>query len=232
MAERFDTTKLVLTQGTTGQNPAINLPKFAEPLLKRPLDVILSLFMMILSVPFSLVVVLAIKLEDGGPIFYKQERWGKGGARFWAYKFRTMVPNSDDVFGIKQARKDDPRITSVGRVLRAAGLDELPQILNIFKGEMSFVGPRALAVAEILYDEKGQRVDYEKIPAFWRRLSVRPGLTGISTIYKAKDISPKKKFRYDLLYIRKQSFWLDLRLIAMSFWISFRGKWENRGKKI
>ena len=127
MVERFDTTKLVLTQGTTGQNPAIHLPKFAEPVLKRPLDVILSLFMMILSVPFSLVVVLAIKLEDGGPILYRQERWGKGGARFWAYKFRTMVSNSDDVFGIKQARKDDPRITSVGRFLRAAGLDELPQ---------------------------------------------------------------------------------------------------------
>lgn len=143
-----------------------------------------------------------------------------------------MIPNSDDVFGIKQARKNDPRITCVGRFLRAAGLDELPQILNIFKGEMSFVGPRALAVGEILYDEKGQRVNYEKIPDFWRRLSVRPGLTGISTIYKAKDISPRKKFRYDLLYIRKQSFWLDLRLIAMSFWISFRGKWENRDKKI
>jgi lipopolysaccharide/colanic/teichoic acid biosynthesis glycosyltransferase len=188
--------------------------------------------MMILSVPFSLVVASAIKLEDGGPIFYRQERWGKGGTRFGAYKFRTMVPNSDEVFGIKQARKDDPRITSVGRFLRAAGLDELPQILNIFKGEMSFVGPRALAVGEILYDEKGQRVNYEKIPDFWRRLSVRPGLTGISTIYKAKDIAPKKKFRYDLLYIRKQSFWLDLRLIAMSFWISFRGKWENRDKKI
>jgi lipopolysaccharide/colanic/teichoic acid biosynthesis glycosyltransferase len=143
-----------------------------------------------------------------------------------------MIPNSDDVFGIKQASQDDPRITSVGRFLRAAGLDELPQILNILKGEMSFVGPRALAVGEILYDESGQRVNYEKIPDFWRRLSVRPGLTGISTIYKAKDISPRKKFRYDLLYIRRQSFWLDVRLIAMSFWISFRGKWENRDKKI
>jgi lipopolysaccharide/colanic/teichoic acid biosynthesis glycosyltransferase len=221
----------ILQSGTTGI-PAIAVSKVQEPLLKRPLDVILSLFMMILSVPFSLIVVFAIKLEDGGPIFYRQERWGKGGARFWAYKFRTMIPNSDDVFGIKQARKDDPRITSVGRFLRASGLDELPQILNIFKGEMSFVGPRALAVGEILYDESGLRVDYEKIPDFWRRLSVRPGLTGISTIYKAKDISPRKKFRYDLLYIRKQSLWLDLRLIAMSFWISFRGKWEDRGKKI
>jgi lipopolysaccharide/colanic/teichoic acid biosynthesis glycosyltransferase len=215
-----------------GQMDSIDVPRMREPLLKRPLDVILSIIMIILSAPFSLLIAVAIKLEDSGPIFYRQERWGKGGTRFWAYKFRTMIPTSDDVFGIKQARKNDPRITSVGRFLRAAGLDELPQILNIFKGEMSFVGPRALAVGEILYDEKGQRVNYEKIPDFWRRLSVRPGLTGISTIYKAKDISPRKKFRYDLLYIRKQSFWLDLRLIAMSFWISFRGKWENRDKKI
>ena len=221
----------VLQSGGAGVS-RVTVPKVQEPLLKRPLDIILSLLMMILSILFSLIVALAIKLEDGGPILYRQERWGRGGTRFWAYKFRTMIPNSDDVFGIKQARKDDPRITFVGRVLRAAGLDELPQILNIFKGEMSFVGPRALAVGEILYDESGQRVDYEKIPDFWRRLSVRPGLTGITTIYKAKDISPKKKFRYDLLYIRKQSFWLDLRLIAMSFWISFRGKWENRDKKI
>ena len=212
--------------------PRIDVPKVQEPLLKRPLDIILSLLMLILSVPFSLIVVLAIKLEDSGPIFYRQERWGRGGTRFRAYKFRTMIPNSDDVFGIKQASQDDPRITSVGRFLRAAGLDELPQIFNIFKGEMSFVGPRALAVGEILFDERGQRVDYEKIPDFWKRLSVRPGLTGICTIYKAKDISPRKKFRYDRLYIRKQSFWLDVRLIAMSFWISFRGKWENRDKKI
>jgi lipopolysaccharide/colanic/teichoic acid biosynthesis glycosyltransferase len=79
-----------------------------------------------------LLIAVAIKLEDSGPIFYRQERWGRGGARFRAYKFRTMIPNSDDVFGIKQARKDDPRITSVGRFLRAAGLDELPQVLNIF----------------------------------------------------------------------------------------------------
>jgi len=210
----------------------IAVPKVQEPLLKRPLDIILSLLMMTVSAPFSLLVALAIKLEDGGPIFYRQERWGKGGIRFQAYKFRTMIRDSDGVFGIKQARENDPRITSVGRILRAAGLDELPQILNIFKGEMSFVGPRALAVGEILYDESGQRVNYEKIPDFWRRLSVRPGLTGICTIYRPKDISPRKKFRYDLLYIRKQSFWLDVRLIAVSFWISFRGKWENRGKKI
>jgi len=200
--------------------------------LKRPLDVILSAMMIILSSPFSLLIAIAIKLEDSGPIFYRQERWGRGGTRFKTHKFRTMIPRSDDVFGIKQAVENDPRVTLVGRFLRATGLDELPQIFNIFKGEMSFVGPRALAVGEILFDEKGKKVDYKELPAFWKRLSVRPGLTGITTIYKPKDTPPKKKFRYDLLYIRKQSFWLDLRLIVMSFWVSFRGKWETRGKKV
>jgi lipopolysaccharide/colanic/teichoic acid biosynthesis glycosyltransferase len=112
------------------------------------------------------------------------------------------------------------------------GLDELPQIINIFLGEMSFVGPRSLAVGEIVYDKKGQVVRYEDVSGFWERLSVRPGLTGLATIYIPKDVTPRHKFRYDCLYVRKQSFWLDLRLIVLSFWISFRGKWETRGKKV
>jgi lipopolysaccharide/colanic/teichoic acid biosynthesis glycosyltransferase len=216
---------------TSREIQAIFVPKAREPWLKRPLDVTLSSLMLVLSAPVSLLIALAIKLEDGGPIFYRQERWGRGGARFKAYKFRTMVPHSDRVFGIKQATENDARITRVGRVLRAMGLDELPQMISIFRGEMSLVGPRALAVGEILHDEKGRRLNYEEIPDFWKRLSVRPGLTGVTTIYKPKDISPRKKFRYDLLYIRKQSFGLDLRLILMSFLISFRGKWEHRQRK-
>jgi lipopolysaccharide/colanic/teichoic acid biosynthesis glycosyltransferase len=229
--ERSDISIPGISRSPTAIN-AIVVPRIEDPALKRPLDVVLSLFMLIVSAPIFLVIALAIKLEDGGPIFYPQERWGRGGARFRAYKFRTMIANSDDIFGIKQAGEKDPRVTFVGRVLRATGLDELPQVFNIFLGDMSFVGPRALAVGEVLYDENGQRVNYEEIPDFWRRLSVRPGLTGIATIYRAKDIPPRKKFRYDLLYIRRQSFWLDLKLILVSFWISFRGKWENRGEKI
>ena len=96
---------------------------------------------------------------------------------------------------------------------------------------MSFVGPRSLAVGEVVQDEKGRMVQYEDIPGFWERLHVRPGLTGLATIYIPKDALPRRKFRHDFLYVRKQSFWLDLRLIFLSFWISFRGKWETRGKK-
>jgi len=205
--------------------------KVKEPFLKRPLDIMLSSFMLIVSLPVSVLIALAIKLEDGGLILYRQQRWGRKGSHFKAYKFRTMVGNSDQEFVPKQASENDSRITRVGQFLRSTGLDELPQLLNIFRGEMSFVGPRSLAVGEIVRDEKGQVVNYENVVGFWERLSVRPGLTGLATIYIPKDAPPRRKFHYDLLYIRKQSFWLDVRLIVLSFWISFRGKWETRGKK-
>jgi len=203
-----------------------------EPMLKRPLDIVLSLAMLASSFPIGLLICLAIKLEDRGPIFYEQERWGINGSKFTAYKFRTMVPNSDDDFGIFQAQENDHRTTTVGRVLRATGLDELPQLINILRGEMSFVGPRSLAVGEMVKDQKGRVVDYENVPGFRERLRVRPGLTGLATVYAPKDVSPRRKFRYDLLYIKRQSLWLDIRLICLSFWISFRGRWESRGKKI
>jgi len=206
--------------------------RIKEPLLKRPLDIVLSFIMMLCSLPVSIPIALAIKLEDGGPVFYRQERWGRGGKRFRAYKFRTMVPDSDKKFGITQAAENDSRITRIGKLLRAMGLDELPQIINIFSGDMSFVGPRSLAVGEIVRDEDGNIIDYEDFPGFRERLAVRPGLTGLATIYIPKDVSPSQKFRYDLIYIQRQSFGLDLRLIILSFWISFRGKWETRDKKV
>jgi len=202
------------------------------PLLKRPLDIMLSVIMFVFSLPVFVPIALAIKFEDGGPIFYRQKRWGLGGRHFTAYKFRTMSPDSDQEFGIIPAEEDDSRITGVGRILRASGLDELPQIINIFLGDMSFVGPRSLAVGESIHNEKGQAMSYEDVPGFRERLRVRPGLTGLTTIYVPKDADPYRKFRCDRLYIRKRSFRQDLCLIALSFWISFRGKWESRGKKV
>lgn len=219
-----DAPRLVISAG------AVKAPR--EPLLKRPLDILLSALMLVLSAPVSALIALAIKLEDGGPVFYHQQRWGRWGRRFAVYKFRTMVPNSDDEFGLRQATENDHRITRVGRFLRATGLDELPQLLNILRGEMSFVGPRALAVGEIIYDEAGNRKEYENVPGFRERLVVRPGLTSLATIYLPKDSPSRRKFRYDLHYIRHQSLGLDLQLIVLSFWISFRGKWETRQKKV
>lgn len=203
-----------------------------EPLLKRPLDVALSFLMLLLSAPVSILVAIVIKLEDGGPVFYRQQRWGRFGKRFSVLKFRTMIADADQKFGLKQAVENDHRITRVGSILRATGLDELPQIINILRGEMSFVGPRALAVGEIIYDEAGKQLDYENVRGFYERLAVRPGLTSLATVHIPKDSLARRKFRYDNFYVRKQSLQLDIWLIAVSFWISFRGKWETRQKKV
>jgi lipopolysaccharide/colanic/teichoic acid biosynthesis glycosyltransferase len=212
--------------------PALVIKGFCEPLSKRPLDVLISLAMLLGSIPLTLLIAIAIKLEDRGPVFYRQWRWGRFGKKFKVFKFRTMIPDADKKFGLKQAKENDHRITRVGRILRACGMDELPQIINILRGEMSFVGPRALAVGEIIFDKNGQRVDYEKTHGFHRRQLARPGLTSLATIYIPKDSPAHRKFRYDIFYIRKISLGLDLRLIALSFWISFRGKWETRQRKV
>jgi len=200
-----------------------------EPRLKRPLDFCLSLAMLMVSMPLWLFIALAIKIDDRGPIFYRQKRWGRNGETFYVIKFRSMKVYEKS--RIIPAKANDNRITRVGRFLRATGLDELPQLINILKGEMSFVGPRSLAVGELIYNGNGY-VFYEDIPGFWERLCVRPGLTSIATIFRPKDIPPHKKFRYDLLYIRKMSFLFDLKLIFLSFIISFLGRWERRGRKI
>jgi lipopolysaccharide/colanic/teichoic acid biosynthesis glycosyltransferase len=201
------------------------------PLLKRAFDVILSGTGLVFSSPLWLAFAAFIKLEDGGPVFYSQERVGRGGRSFRGYKFRSMVPDADKRYGLVQAEENDPRITKVGRVLRATAMDELPQLWNIFKGDMSFVGPRALAVKEVEIDGSGESVRLEDIPGFEERHSICPGLTGIAQIFADRDIPRRKKFRYDGLYARRQCFWLDLKLIALSFWITFRGKWEVRGRK-
>lgn len=200
--------------------------------LKRPVDILFALLLLGGSLPIALLVALAIKVGSRGPLFYTQERWGRGGTTFRVYKFRTMIPESDRLFGLQQAQEHDKRITPIGRVLRAMGLDELPQVLNILWGDMSFVGPRALAVGEILSDGQGQPLHYEQLPGFYERMTVRPGLTGLATIYIPKDATPRRKFRYDSLYIRRQSLGLDVSLVALSVWISLRGKWETRHKKV
>jgi lipopolysaccharide/colanic/teichoic acid biosynthesis glycosyltransferase len=187
---------------------------------------------LIASLPIWGLIAAAVKLEDGGPIFYGQERVGEGGRIFRALKFRSMIADAEAGVGALQAAEDDPRITRVGRVLRATAMDELPQLWNILRGDMSFVGPRALRPGEVETNGGGRHVDMDAIPGYAERHSVRPGLTGLAQIYAARDVPRRHKFKYDRVYVRRQSFSLDVRLILLSFWITFRGRWERRDRKI
>jgi lipopolysaccharide/colanic/teichoic acid biosynthesis glycosyltransferase len=200
--------------------------------MKRLFDIFLSSIGLIGSSPLWILFSLAIKLEDRGPIFYRQERVGKGGRIFKALKFRSMIRDAEKVTGPVQAVENDPRVTKVGRILRATAMDELPQLVNILKGDMSFVGPRALRPKEKEVHGNPDETDIEKVPGYKERLNVRPGLTGIAQVYLPGDALRKEKFQYDLQYIKNQSFLLDLKLIFLSFWITFRGKWDSREKKV
>lgn len=207
--------------------------KGEEYFLKIPFDFVLSSLGILLSFPLWIIIAIAIWIEDRGPVLYCSERVGKHGRAFKHFKFRTMVPDCDTRFGPLQAKENDGRITRVGKILRATAMDEIPQLWHILKGDMSFVGPRALLPAEIEVgqDSSEKAVTLEEIPGYWKRHSVTPGLTGIAQIFAPRDIIRRRKFHYDLLYIRRQSLWLDINLILLSFWITVRGKWESRGKK-
>jgi lipopolysaccharide/colanic/teichoic acid biosynthesis glycosyltransferase len=183
------------------------------------------------SAPLWALIALAIKLDSRGPVFFGQARVGEGGRIFRVLKFRSMIDDAEKGVGPKIAEEDDPRVTRVGRLLRATAMDELPQLWNIFRGDMSFVGPRALRPEEIDVDTAGRAVPLQAIPGFAVRSAVPPGLTGIAQIYAPRDVSRRQKFRFDRLYIRRQSFVLDIRLILLSFWITLRGTWEAREKK-
>ena len=198
---------------------------------KRILDASLAVVGLFLSCPIWVVASIAIKLDDRGRILYSQRRFGRGGRSFSLLKFRTMRAHPD-LHGLRPAAQRDLRITRVGRVLRATGIDELPQLWAILKGDMSLVGPRALAVGELIARADGTVTKFEEIPGFHERLAVKPGLTGLATVYLAKDADPLKKLEYDLRYIDEYSFWLDVRLILLSLWISFQGRWETRDPKL
>jgi lipopolysaccharide/colanic/teichoic acid biosynthesis glycosyltransferase len=201
-------------------------------MIKRLFDLVLSGIGLIVSAPIWIVIAAAIELEDGGPIFFLQTRVGLGGGTFGALKFRSMVPDADRRFGPVQAQEYDPRVTRVGRLLRATAMDELPQLWNIFVGDMSFVGPRPLMPGEVEVYGDGRLVSLDEIPGYRERHSVRPGLTGLTQVYAPRDIRRANKFRLDLLYLKRAGFWLDLKLIVLSFWITGRGQWETRGRKV
>ena len=168
------------------------------------------------------IIPILILLGDRGPVFYKQDRVGKGGRIFTVFKFRTMVPDAEDK-GAAWTMEQDPRVTKVGKLLRRTALDELPEVLNIWKGDMSLVGPRALDVEE-------QRSLERLISGFEDRLQVRPGLTGLAQIYDPKD-DAHEKFHYDLEYLQRMSPWLDIKLLILSVRNTLGVKWDRRSGK-
>jgi lipopolysaccharide/colanic/teichoic acid biosynthesis glycosyltransferase len=201
-------------------------------MMKRLFDCTLAAVGLIASAPLWAAIAIAIKLEDGGPVFFRQPRVGRGGGVFDALKFRSMVPNAEALTGPVQASENDPRVTRVGRLMRATAMDELPQLWNIFAGDMSFVGPRPLRPGEVDVRSDGEFVRLDEIPGYEARHSVRPGLTGIAQVYAPRDIDRARKFRLDRLYLKRAGFWFDLKLILVSFWITARGGWEKRDRRI
>jgi lipopolysaccharide/colanic/teichoic acid biosynthesis glycosyltransferase len=199
--------------------------------LKRTFDATLAGAGLLASSPLWAIFAAAIRLEDGGPVFFRQDRVGLGGRTFEALKFRSMRPDAEAMTGAMQATENDPRVTRIGRFMRATAMDELPQLWNILRGDMSFVGPRALRPGEIEAGANGRLTRLEEVPGFEHRIKVRPGLTGLAQVYAPRDVPRRQKFRYDRLYVDRRSWKLDLRLLLLSFWISLHGTWEARGRK-
>lgn len=182
--------------------------------MKRVEDILFATFMLILFSPVFLIAAISIKCTDQGPVFYKQERLTKDRKQFMIYKFRTMVVDAEKQSGPVLASDKDPRILPIGRILRATRLDELPQILNILKGEMSLVGPRPER------PELAEEIE-SSIPEFAYRLKVKAGLTGYAQVYGKYNTTSYDKLKLDLMYIRKYSLLLDLKLIMMTPKIMF-----------
>lgn len=194
-------------------------------MIKRTFDVLLSSVGLIITSPLWVLIPVLIRLEDGGPVFFSQPRVGRHGRVFRAFKFRSMVPNAERETGPVQAVKDDPRVTGIGRVLRATAMDELPQLLNILGGDMSFVGPRPLRPGE-LDSTAADVLELSAIPGYQERHRIRPGLTGLAQVLAPRDAPRTQKFEYDLVYLQRAGLWLDMQLIARSVWITLHGRWE------
>lgn len=185
-----------------------------QQILKRLFDVVMSIVGIIVASPFMLVIALCIKLYDGGPVFFTQDRLTEGGKVFKVYKFRSMRV-ADESAEYIMTRKNDSRVTPVGKVIRNIHFDELPQLFNILKGDMSIVGPRPECPQ---LAEEYQQI----IPQFHYRLKVKAGLTGYAQVYGKYNTTPYEKLKLDLHYIENYSFFLDLKLIILTVKILFQ----------
>jgi lipopolysaccharide/colanic/teichoic acid biosynthesis glycosyltransferase len=177
----------------------------------RALDLLLSAFFLLIALPFALLVAIAILVGDGRPILYRGERVGRAGRVFSMYKFRTLRPDAESRLGPyleeELMRRTRQEVTPLGRWLRAAQLDEIPQFWNVLRGDMSFVGPRPIRPR--FFEELA-----EELPAYWQRLVVRPGLTGLAQVRRTREASWAEKLAHDLEWIADRSVRLYLRTLA------------------
>ena len=183
--------------------------KVEQRLAKRMIDLICSVLLLVIASPFMLITALVIKLYDGGPVFYKQIRCTRDRKEFYILKFRSMRVDAEKDGVARLASKNDSRITPVGKFIRATRIDELPQLINILKGEMSFIGPRP---------ERPEIIDQylEEMPEFAFRMKVKAGLAGYAQVYGKYNTTPYDKLKLDLTYIEQYSVWLDLKLMLLT----------------
>ncbi len=183
---------------------------------KRVFDVVLSSIGLIVAIPLMVIIGIAIKLDTKGPIFYCQERVGKNGKVYTLYKLRSMHENAEEN-GAQWAEEDDPRVTKVGKFIRRTRLDELPQLFNVLKGDMSLVGPRPeRPIFTYQFNEQ--------IPGFINRLQVKPGLTGWAQVNGGYKLTPAEKLEYDLYYIENRTIWLDIKIMLKTIMVVLTGK--------
>jgi len=186
--------------------------------LKRLLDIILALISLVFSLPVWLLIAFLIWWEDPGPVIFIKNAVGLGGINFKQLKFRSMITNAEEDTGPILGYEDDERVLPFGKFIRKTALDEIPQLINILRGDMSYVGPRPQRT--VLVHQYLQR-----IPEYAMRHQVRPGLAGLAQVVDAYDISPKEKLAWDLLYIEKASVWLDIKLVFSAFYLVFALRW-------
>ncbi len=191
-----------------------------EKKLKRIFDIIISLIILLITSPVLIITALAIKIETEGEVFFRQDRCGINGSLFQIFKFRSMRKDAEKLTGPVWSQKDDPRITKVGKFIRRVRIDEIPQMINVLKGEMSLVGPRP---ERPFFVEKLS----EEIPYYKRRLKVRPGITGWAQVKHKYDETiedVKVKLRYDLFYIENMSLRMDFKILLRTVFVVLLGK--------
>lgn len=185
--------------------------------LKRFFDIAFSMLLGIIALPIVAVSCILVRIESPGSPLFRQKRLGLSGKEFEIYKIRSMYFDAEKICGAKWAEKDDPRITRIGRFIRRTRIDELPQLINVFKGEMSVVGPRP--EREVFYE-----IFENTIPGFKSRTSVKPGITGLAQVNGGYDLAPEEKFKLDMKYIKTRNIKLDLAIVFITVLIVISGK--------